>query len=64
MGPGCPSTCLDPNAPSTCTVEGREGCFCKEGFVLSDNKCIKLHECGCKDRNGDYYPVTIGVLIL
>ncbi|CAC5390658.1 unnamed protein product [Mytilus coruscus] len=56
-GPGCPATCIDPKAPSKCTLEEREGCFCKQGFVLSDDKCIKQSECGCKDRNGDYFPI-------
>ncbi|VDI74139.1 Hypothetical predicted protein, partial [Mytilus galloprovincialis] len=56
-GPGCPATCIDPKASSKCTLEEREGCFCKQGFVLSDDKCIKQSECGCKDRNGDYFPI-------
>jgi hypothetical protein len=58
-GTGCPATCTDPTAPSKCTIEAREGCFCKPGFVLSDDKCIKQEECGCKDSNGDYFPVSI-----
>ena len=57
-GPGCPSTCVDPSAPTKCILASREGCFCKKGFVLSDNKCIKQEECGCRDSDGDYFPVS------
>ncbi|KAJ8308499.1 hypothetical protein KUTeg_013373 [Tegillarca granosa] len=58
-GTGCPATCSDFNAPETCDLEPREGCYCKAGFVLSDGKCIPQSECGCRDKNGDYFPMQI-----
>ncbi|XP_078313062.1 zonadhesin-like isoform X2 [Crassostrea virginica] len=56
-GPGCPATCLDPDAEDTCTLEPTEGCFCKAGFVLSDGACVPRDQCGCKNDKGDYFPV-------
>ncbi|KAJ8309986.1 hypothetical protein KUTeg_011851 [Tegillarca granosa] len=57
-GTGCPATCSDFNAPETCDLEPREGCYCKAGFVLSDGKCIPPSECGCRDKNGDYFRIV------
>ena len=57
IGSGCPLTCVEPESTVNCTLEPREGCFCKEGFVMSDNACVERSECGCKDDNGDYFPV-------
>ncbi|XP_060070842.1 IgGFc-binding protein-like, partial [Ylistrum balloti] len=54
---GCPSTCVDPEAPSSCTLEPREGCECKDGYALSDGKCISLSQCGCVDSEGAYLPL-------
>ena len=58
-GPACPATCTDPEAKAACTLEPKEGCFCKDGFVFSDNKCVRMAECGCTDDEGEYYPVCI-----
>lgn len=58
-GPGCPATCLDPNAEDTCTLEPTEGCFCKDGFVMSDGACVPQAQCGCRNKKGDYFPVPI-----
>uniref|UniRef100_A0A3B4UYF2 Zonadhesin, like n=1 Tax=Seriola dumerili TaxID=41447 RepID=A0A3B4UYF2_SERDU len=55
----CPPTCSDlfPMVchlpPTTCV----EGCQCDAGHVLSDNKCVPLHECGCVDSDGEYHDV-------
>ena len=56
-GPGCPATCLDPKAEDSCTLEPQEGCFCKRGYLLSDGACVPKTQCGCRTKNGDYYPV-------
>ncbi|KAK3093998.1 hypothetical protein FSP39_022729 [Pinctada imbricata] len=55
-GFACPATCLEPK-PTSCDLEPTEGCFCKKGFVMSDGKCVRQTECGCTDKNGEYYPI-------
>ncbi|KAK3105270.1 hypothetical protein FSP39_021390 [Pinctada imbricata] len=52
----CPSTCVDPEAPDTCELPDVEGCECREGYALSDDKCVRLSKCGCFS-DGKYYPV-------
>ncbi|KAJ0055940.1 hypothetical protein NL108_016698 [Boleophthalmus pectinirostris] len=55
----CPPTCSDlfpllcHLPPSACV----EGCQCDAGYVLSDNKCVRLDQCGCMDSNGEYHDV-------
>ncbi|XP_072315847.1 zonadhesin, like [Eucyclogobius newberryi] len=55
----CPPTCSDlfpllcHLPPSACV----EGCQCDGGYVLSDNKCVLLNECGCLDSDGEYHDV-------
>ena len=56
-GPACPASCMEPKGPAKCALRPREGCFCKKGFVLSDDKCVREAQCGCKDGEGEYYPV-------
>ncbi|XP_043539580.1 zonadhesin-like, partial [Chiloscyllium plagiosum] len=53
----CPATCTDIYAPSTCENHRPcvEGCECDENFVLSDDRCVALADCGCIDYNGDYH---------
>uniref|UniRef100_UPI00398EA458 zonadhesin-like n=1 Tax=Pristiophorus japonicus TaxID=55135 RepID=UPI00398EA458 len=53
----CPATCLDVYAPSTCESARPcvEGCDCDRGFVLSDDRCVALGDCGCVDYEGDYH---------
>ena len=34
----------------------QRGCYCKDGFVLDNDKCVAEEQCGCLD-NGDYYEV-------
>ncbi|EGW06332.1 Zonadhesin, partial [Cricetulus griseus] len=59
--PFCPPTCLDPEglcgstspkAPSTC----KEGCVCRPGFVLHNDKCMLRILCDCKDAQGTLIP--------
>ncbi|XP_075794395.1 IgGFc-binding protein-like isoform X3 [Pelodiscus sinensis] len=53
----CPATCNDIYAPSLCEKpdECAEGCVCSEGYVLSDDQCVPLSECGCRDKDDSYY---------
>ncbi|KAF2978522.1 hypothetical protein EK904_011288 [Melospiza melodia maxima] len=39
-GTRCPSTCLNMSADDSCSSLPVEGCFCKEGYVLSGDKCL------------------------
>ena len=54
----CEPTCADPEG-NDCQLIGicEEGCFCKEGFVASNEACVPLEECGCTDADGNYYEV-------
>lgn len=54
---GCPASCVDPNSEKQCDQPPTEGCRCKDGFVLSDNKCVKKEKCGCKGADSKYYPL-------
>ncbi|XP_052417115.1 zonadhesin, like isoform X9 [Carassius gibelio] len=54
----CPETCLGINGPSGCSEKCVEGCDCDSGFILSDNKCVPLKDCGCVDSSGSYHPVN------
>ncbi|KAH0505777.1 Zonadhesin [Microtus ochrogaster] len=56
--PSCLPTCSDPEGlcqgssprvPSTC----KEGCICRSGYVLHDDKCVLRIHCGCKDARGN-----------
>ncbi|KAM7331791.1 hypothetical protein ACRRTK_008499 [Alexandromys fortis] len=38
-----------PRVPSPC----KEGCVCRSGYVLHDNKCVLRIHCGCKDARGN-----------
>ena len=39
-GTRCPSTCVNSSAASTCSSLPVEGCFCKDGYVLSGDTCV------------------------
>lgn len=58
-GTGCPATCTDVTAPNKCSLPPAEGCFCKDGYVLSGDRCVPQSECGCRDENNDYHQVTL-----
>ncbi|XP_013921456.1 PREDICTED: zonadhesin-like, partial [Thamnophis sirtalis] len=34
-----------------------EGCVCHQGFVLSDDQCVPLSQCGCQDKDGRYHKI-------
>ncbi|KAJ1086909.1 hypothetical protein NDU88_000104 [Pleurodeles waltl] len=55
----CPPTCNDIYASATCEKlsDCVEGCVCDEGYVLSDDKCVPLGDCGCRTINDTYYQV-------
>ncbi|TFK00932.1 Zonadhesin [Platysternon megacephalum] len=54
-GSRCPSTCVTPSAFSPCSSLPVEGCFCKEGYVLSGDTCVPESSCGCVDGNNHYH---------
>jgi hypothetical protein len=58
---GCPASCVDLNSEKTCDQPSTEGCRCKDGFVLSDNKCVPKSQCGCKGSDSKYYPVSFSI---
>ncbi|CAN8190691.1 unnamed protein product [Coccothraustes coccothraustes] len=53
-GTRCPSTCLNISAVDSCSSLPVEGCFCKEGYVLSGDKCVPESNCGCVDEKNQY----------
>ncbi|XP_028419520.1 zonadhesin, like [Perca flavescens] len=53
----CPETCLGVSGPPGCEDLCVEGCECKPGFILSNDKCVSLKDCGCVDPSGSYHPV-------
>uniref|UniRef100_UPI0037E8B019 zonadhesin, like n=1 Tax=Semicossyphus pulcher TaxID=241346 RepID=UPI0037E8B019 len=53
----CPENCLGVSGPSGCEDVCVEGCACNPGFILSDDKCVSLKDCGCVDTSGSYHPV-------
>ena len=44
-GSFCPPTCDDINATATCQGGCAEGCFCPDGQVLLDGKCVDPFAC-------------------
>ncbi|XP_063023602.1 IgGFc-binding protein-like [Melospiza melodia melodia] len=57
-GTRCPSTCLNMSADDSCSSLPVEGCFCKEGYVLSGDKCVTESNCGCVDEKNQYHQYT------
>ncbi|XP_014902117.1 zonadhesin, like [Poecilia latipinna] len=53
----CPETCLGVAGRPGCQDVCVEGCECNPGFILSDDRCVALKDCGCVDASGTYYPV-------
>ncbi|XP_029307092.1 IgGFc-binding protein-like [Cottoperca gobio] len=51
--PGCPISCTGTSPPAECKTLPSEGCMCNPGYVLSQNRCVPLAECGCV-FNGQY----------
>ncbi|XP_077400930.1 zonadhesin, like isoform X2 [Vanacampus margaritifer] len=56
----CPETCLGAAGAPGCGDVCVEGCACNPGFILSDDKCVSLKDCGCVDTAGSYHPVGDG----
>ncbi|XP_016339668.1 zonadhesin-like, partial [Sinocyclocheilus anshuiensis] len=54
----CPETCLGISGPPGCSEKCVEGCECDPDFILSDNKCVPVKDCGCVDSSGSYHPVN------
>uniref|UniRef100_A0A452ID49 VWFD domain-containing protein n=1 Tax=Gopherus agassizii TaxID=38772 RepID=A0A452ID49_9SAUR len=52
----CPATCVDQSAPSSCQEPCVESCQCKDGFMLSQGKCIPKSSCGCQFEGHPYAP--------
>uniref|UniRef100_A0A452HPF1 VWFD domain-containing protein n=1 Tax=Gopherus agassizii TaxID=38772 RepID=A0A452HPF1_9SAUR len=55
-GTACPATCVDQSAPSNCQDPCVESCQCKDGFVLSQGKCIPKGSCGCLFEGRPFAP--------
>nr|XP_046237582.1 zonadhesin, like [Scatophagus argus] len=53
----CPETCLGVVGSPGCEDVCVEGCKCDPGFILSNDKCVALKDCGCVDTSGSYHPV-------
>ncbi|XP_041840432.1 zonadhesin, like [Melanotaenia boesemani] len=54
----CPETCVGMVGPPGCEEVCVEGCECNPGFILSDDRCVSLADCGCVDTSGGYHPVS------
>uniref|UniRef100_A0A8C4T5C3 IgGFc-binding protein-like n=1 Tax=Erpetoichthys calabaricus TaxID=27687 RepID=A0A8C4T5C3_ERPCA len=52
--PGCPATCYSMSSPAGCNAVCKEGCQCKDGFLLSNDQCVPLAECGCSYQQRYY----------
>ncbi|XP_074927491.1 IgGFc-binding protein-like [Chelonoidis abingdonii] len=55
-GTACPATCVDQSAPSSCQDPCVESCQCKDGFVLSQGKCVPKGSCGCLFEGRPFAP--------
>ncbi|XP_038624170.1 zonadhesin [Tachyglossus aculeatus] len=58
--PTCPPTCLDLGGSCGGSRVGSlascsEGCVCDPGFVLSEDQCVPMTQCGCVDAQGRYH---------
>ncbi|XP_040900961.1 IgGFc-binding protein-like [Toxotes jaculatrix] len=51
--PGCPISCTSLSPPAECQTPPSEGCVCNPGYLLSQDRCVPLAECGCH-FNGQY----------
>ncbi|XP_022098999.1 SCO-spondin-like, partial [Acanthaster planci] len=47
-GGQCPRTCAELRGDAICVTEDcKKGCFCQEGYVELDGKCVPPRECPC-----------------
>ncbi|XP_077772904.1 zonadhesin [Podarcis muralis] len=53
----CPATCSNLYAPASCQRPTTcvEGCACDRGYVLSDDSCVLMRDCGCLSTQNEYY---------
>ncbi|XP_060137932.1 zonadhesin [Zootoca vivipara] len=53
----CPATCSNLYAPASCQrrTTCMEGCACDRGYVLSDDSCVLMRDCGCLSAQHEYY---------
>ncbi|NXP78171.1 ZAN protein, partial [Ramphastos sulfuratus] len=58
-GTRCPSTCMNISASDSCSSLPVEGCFCKEGYVLSGDKCVPESSCGCSILLHSFFPAQL-----
>ncbi|RUS70505.1 hypothetical protein EGW08_021730 [Elysia chlorotica] len=50
----CPNRCEDvPGIKAPCDEAPAEGCVCKDGLYLLDNKCVPKSQCGCQVDGND-----------
>ncbi|XP_062311020.1 IgGFc-binding protein-like, partial [Osmerus eperlanus] len=56
----CPETCVGHSggAQPGCGENCVEGCKCDPSFILSNERCVPLRDCGCVDPQGSYHPVN------
>ncbi|XP_040423240.1 IgGFc-binding protein-like [Cygnus olor] len=57
-GTRCPSTCVSTSTATSCSSLPVEGCFCKEGYVLSGDTCVPESSCGCVDEKNQYHQAS------
>lgn len=53
-GRRCPVVCAGLSSPSNCSGGCEEGCQCDPGYVLSDDQCVPISDCGCM-HEGQYH---------
>lgn len=49
---------MNSSAASTCSSLPVEGCFCKDGYVLSGDTCVPESNCGCVDDKNHYHEAS------
>ncbi|XP_077384324.1 IgGFc-binding protein [Festucalex cinctus] len=54
-GPRCPVACAGLSSATKCSGSCEEGCQCDAGYVLSNDRCVLVADCGCFFR-GEYHP--------
>ncbi|XP_059921972.1 IgGFc-binding protein-like [Gadus macrocephalus] len=59
--PGCPATCGSLSPSFKCRDPSAEGCVCQQGFVLSQDRCVRPDQCGCQFE-GRYLPAGSQVI--
>lgn len=57
-GTRCPSTCVSNSTATSCSLLPVEGCFCKEGYILSGDTCVPESSCGCVDEENQYHQAS------